>query len=158
MRESGGASVARARRAAGYAGGLCMERSVELVVALLGILKSGGAYVPIDPTYPSERVQFMLQDAGVSLLLSQTHLKPRLSEFNGPIVFLDQRDETKNFSIENPAPINAPDDLAYCIYTSGSTGKPKGALNSHRGVCNRLIWGQDKYPIGNGDKLLQKTP
>ena len=138
--------------------GLCMERSVELVVALLGILKSGGAYVPIDPTYPSERVQFMLEDAGVSLLLSQSHLSSRLSEFSGHILFLDKRDETESFSIENPEPINAPDDLAYCIYTSGSTGKPKGALNSHRGVCNRLLWGQDKYPIGAGDKLLQKTP
>ncbi|HEX7860699.1 MAG TPA: amino acid adenylation domain-containing protein [Verrucomicrobiae bacterium] len=138
--------------------GVCMERSFEMVIALVGILKSGGAYVPIDPTYPSERLQFMLADAGVPVLLTQSHLRSKLVGYSGQIVALDACDEIAQFPSDNPPAINSPDDLIYCIYTSGSTGKPKGALNSHRGVANRLLWGQSKYPITSADKVLQKTP
>lgn len=138
--------------------GVCMERSFEMVVALLAVLKSGGAYVPIDPSYPSERLQFMLEDAAAPVLLTQSHLTKKLTGYSGSIVSLDQAQEMASFSGANPESINSPDDLAYCIYTSGSTGKPKGAMNTHRGVCNRLLWGQREYPISAADKVLQKTP
>jgi amino acid adenylation domain-containing protein len=138
--------------------GICMERSFEMVIALLGVLKSGGAYVPIDPTYPAERLQFMIADAGAPVLLTQSHLRAKLVGFEGSIVTLDACAELATFSSENPAPVNSPDDLIYCIYTSGSTGRPKGAMNSHRGVANRLLWGQKKYPITPSDRVLQKTP
>jgi amino acid adenylation domain-containing protein len=138
--------------------GVCMERSFELVIALLAVLKSGGAYVPIDPTYPTERLQFMLEDSAAPVLLTQSYLKAKLTGFKGAIVAVDSSEELAASPIRNPQPINSPDDLIYCIYTSGSTGKPKGAMNTHRGVCNRLRWGQSKYPIRPADKVLQKTP
>lgn len=138
--------------------GVCMERSFEMVIALLAVLKSGGAYVPIDPTYPSERLQFMIADANVPVVLTQTHLRAKLVGFNGVVLSLDACEEVAAHPAENPPAINSPDDLIYCIYTSGSTGKPKGALNTHRGVANRLLWGQRTYPIGADDKVLQKTP
>lgn len=138
--------------------GICMDRSFEMVIALLGVLKSGGAYVPIDPTYPSERLQFMITDAAVPVLLTQSHLRAKLLGVQGSVVALDASEELAPYPAENPVPINTPDDLIYCIYTSGSTGKPKGALNTHRGVANRLLWGQNKYPLTAQDKVLQKTP
>lgn len=138
--------------------GVCMERSFEMVIALLGILKAGGAYVPIDPNYPADRVQFMLEDAAVAVLLTQSRLLPHLAGYEGATICVDQTDELTSFSSEAIAPVNSPDDLAYCIYTSGSTGKPKGAMNTHRGICNRLLWGQESYPITTEDRVVQKTP
>jgi amino acid adenylation domain-containing protein/FkbH-like protein len=139
--------------------GVCMERSVEMVVALYGVLKSGGAYVPIDPEYPHQRVEFMLRDAGVPVLLIQERLLKTLPAHKGDLVCPDR--DWSSIAVEdvsNPAGKISPDNLAYMIYTSGSTGQPKGALNTNRGICNRLLWMQQQYGLTASDKVLQKTP
>ncbi len=139
--------------------GICLERSLEMVISLLAILKAGGAYVPIDPAYPIERIYFMLEDARPAVLLTQQHLQPILPA-NGITTFcIDSQPETLNhFPSHNLHNITLPDNLAYMIYTSGSTGKPKGALNAHAGVCNRLLWMQAAYNLTDTDHVLQKTP
>jgi amino acid adenylation domain-containing protein len=139
--------------------GVCMERSLELVVALYGILKAGGAYVPIDPDYPQERISYMLEDAGFSVLLTQSRIIDRLPSRGAKTLCLD--DGWKQIAGEattNPAKVTTPDNLAYMIYTSGSTGKPKGAMNTHRAICNRLLWMQSQYQLTEADRILQKTP
>ncbi|MFV3415782.1 non-ribosomal peptide synthase/polyketide synthase [Pseudomonas nitroreducens] len=139
--------------------GVAAERSLELVVALLGIVKAGGAYVPMDPDYPQERLQHMLTDSGVSLLLTQQHLLDRLPASDARLICLDsQWSEIATASEQNPAIAGSPQNLAYLIYTSGSTGKPKGAGNSHRALVNRLHWMQKAYALDASDRVLQKTP
>jgi amino acid adenylation domain-containing protein len=117
---------------------LCLERSLEMVVAILGILKAGGAYVPLDPAYPQERLAFMLEDTQSPVLLTQSRLLQSLPEHRTRVVCLDTDWEaivtTAEESAENPTSGVTADNLAYVIYTSGSTGKPKGALISHYNV------------------------
>ncbi len=139
--------------------GLCVERSLEMVVGLLGILKAGGAYVPLDPEYPTERLSFMLEDAQVGVLLTQQQLLEKLPEHQGQVVCLDTDWELISGSSQD-SPITTVQDsnLAYVIYTSGSTGKPKGAINTHLGICNRLLWMQQAYQLTAVDCILQKTP
>jgi amino acid adenylation domain-containing protein len=138
---------------------ICVERSMEMVVGLLGILKAGGAYVPLDPTYPRERLAFMLFDAQSPVLLSQSRLIENLPDLRTRVVCLD-RDwaSIERESVDNPQIEIDPDNLAYTIYTSGSTGTPKGAMNTHRAVCNRLLWMQESYGLSQADRVLQKTP
>ncbi|WP_090739059.1 amino acid adenylation domain-containing protein [Paenibacillus sp. Mc5Re-14] len=139
--------------------GVFMERSLEMVVALLGILKAGGAYLPLDCESPGERLAFMLEDAGVSVVFTQDKHAHKLSGFDGTVVCLDS--EWKSMEDErgdNPDGLAAPGNLAYVIYTSGSTGKPKGCMLPHRAVCNRLLWMQRQYRLNDGDRVLQKTP
>ncbi len=141
--------------------GICVERSLEMVIGLLGILKAGGAYVPLDPDYPAPRLQFMLEDSQVPVLLTQTHLIERLPLSTATtVVGLDREWATiAAYSGSNPQHrIRCPENLAYVIYTSGSTGRPKGAMNTHRGICNRLLWMQDAYQLTTADNVLQKTP
>ena len=146
-----------------------MERSLELVVALVGILKAGAAYVPLDPEYPAERLAFMLDDAQCAVLLTQRHiadsaLAPLMGAQAGAranVLCVDSEWHTlagaaANYTDALMPP--GPEDLAYMIYTSGSTGTPKGALNTHRGIVNRLLWMQDEYRLTAGDVVLQKTP
>ena len=138
---------------------ICMERSPEMVVGLLGILKAGGAYVPLDPEYPAERLAFMLQDAQAPLLLTQRHLCSRVSAQPAQIICLDHTaNELVGYGDDKPLDRATADNLAYVIYTSGSTGKPKGAMNTHRAICNRLLWMQDAYQLTQSDRVLQKTP
>ncbi|HBO2455356.1 non-ribosomal peptide synthase/polyketide synthase [Pseudomonas aeruginosa] len=138
--------------------GVAMERSIEMVVALMAILKAGGAYVPVDPEYPEERQAYMLEDSGVQLLLSQSHLKLPLAQ-GVQRIDLDQADAwLENHAGNNPAIELNGENLAYVIYTSGSTGKPKGAGNRHSALSNRLCWMQQAYGLGVGDTVLQKTP
>jgi amino acid adenylation domain-containing protein len=139
--------------------GVYIERSLEMVIGLLGILKAGGAYVPIDPTYPTERISFMLEDAQTPILLTQANLLHALSEQKAHKICLDS--DWQSISQENENNLNSgvkPDNLAYVIYTSGSTGKPKGVMNTHLGICNRLLWMQDAYHLTDIDSVLQKTP
>jgi amino acid adenylation domain-containing protein len=139
--------------------GICMERCLEMVIGILAIIKAGGAYVPLDPTYPKERLAFMLADAQVSVLLVQPHLVPELPLHQAQVVCLDSdAQEFAAYSSENPTSEVITENLAYVIYTSGSTGKPKGAMNTHKGLCNRLLWMQDTYQLTATDKVLQKTP
>jgi amino acid adenylation domain-containing protein len=139
--------------------GICMERSVEMVVGILAIMKAGGAYVPLDPNYPKERLAFMLADSQVSVLLTQRDLVEQLPPPQAQVVFTDA--ENKDLSAlcqENLVADVQPENLAYVIYTSGSTGVPKGAMNTHQGLCNRLLWMQDTYQLTSSDRVLQKTP
>ncbi|GAA6614913.1 amino acid adenylation domain-containing protein [Scytonema sp. NUACC26] len=139
--------------------GVCVERSLEMVVGLLGILKAGGAYVPIDPEYPPERLAYMLSDSQVKVLLTQEKFASGLAQQQAHLVCLDTNwQEISPASAENPHTEVLPHHLAYVIYTSGSTGKPKGAMNSHQGVCNRILWMQQAYQISAEDRVLQKTP
>jgi amino acid adenylation domain-containing protein/FkbM family methyltransferase len=142
--------------------GLCLPRSLQLVVGLLGILKAGAAYLPIDTEYPRERIAFMLQDAGVSVLVSDAATlgvleAGKLSE--GVVVRLDTDwPSIATQPTSAPATRLGPEQLAYCIYTSGSTGKPKGVMNIHRALTNRLYWMQRTYALTASDRVLQKTP
>ncbi|MFP5284773.1 MAG: amino acid adenylation domain-containing protein, partial [Thermoanaerobaculia bacterium] len=135
--------------------GLCVERSLELVIGLLGILKAGGAYVPLDPGYPEERLAFQMADARVAVLLTQERLLSRLPGDLGPVLLLDRDLGT---APDVALPEVTPDNLAYVIYTSGSTGRPKGVMNRHRGIANRLLWVQERYPLSPADRVIQKTP
>ncbi len=115
--------------------GICLERSLEMIVGLLGILKAGAAYVPLDPDYPAERLGFLLQDSAVSVLLTQQRLLPSLPDGPARVLCLDaDKSPFADMSDTNPSPLATPDNLAYVIYTSGSTGVPKGVLVSHDNV------------------------
>ncbi|WP_219267618.1 non-ribosomal peptide synthetase [Pseudomonas sp. Xaverov 259] len=139
--------------------GICVERSVEMVVGLLAILKAGGAYVPLDPEYPQERLAYMIEDSGIKLLLSQQSLQALLPINGVQVIVLDQAPGwLDGYSNESPAVAIQALNLAYVIYTSGSTGKPKGAGNSHRALVNRLCWMQQAYGLDASDAVLQKTP
>ena len=135
------------------------ERSLEMVVALHGVVKAGGAYLPLDPEHPAARLATMLEDAAPKVVLTQRALEKYLPETNVPVIALDADWEIiATESAESPEKITSPADLAYVIYTSGSTGKPKGVGNVHSGIVNRLLWMQDAYPLGASDRVLQKTP
>ncbi len=136
--------------------GLMVERSFAMMIGILAIIKAGAAYLPIPPDNPPDRIEYLLQDGGVKILLIQTKTAGKVP-FTGRIIDLENP-ETYRGSIENPRIVNRSTDLAYVIYTSGSTGKPKGVMIEHRSVVNRLAWMQRAYPIGAEDVLLQKTP
>ncbi|RYF23453.1 MAG: amino acid adenylation domain-containing protein, partial [Comamonadaceae bacterium] len=112
--------------------GLCTERSVDLVVGLIGILKSSGAYLPLDPVYPQDRLAYMLDDARPAAVVTQSAVAGALPRHGLPVVWVDE--EQGAWPEHNPEPLGSADNLAYVIYTSGSTGKPKGSLTSHRNV------------------------
>lgn len=135
---------------------LYLERSLEMAVAVLGILKAGGAYLPIAPGYPKERVSFMLKDSNAMALLTFERFKHCL-DYSGTVLMLDNKASYEERS-ENPECNITPKNLAYVIYTSGSTGEPKGVMIEHYSIINRINWMQKKYPIGTGDRILQKTP
>ena len=118
--------------------GLCLERSVAMVVGLLGILKAGGAYVPLDPAYPRTRVEYMLADAQVQLVLTQESLLERLPVLERALVLDQEWEMIAAESTENLEPVNEVANLAYVIYTSGSTGQPKGVMISHGNVAQLL--------------------
>ncbi|KWN72171.1 hybrid non-ribosomal peptide synthetase/type I polyketide synthase [Burkholderia ubonensis] len=139
--------------------GVAMERSLDMIVALLAILKAGGAYVPVDPDYPAERVRFMIDNAQLRWLLTQQHLLAALPDTDARLIVVDRdAHEFAAAPASNPTPALSGNNLAYMIYTSGSTGRPKGALNSHRAITNRILWMQHAYALGADDAVLQKTP
>ncbi|MFF8594416.1 amino acid adenylation domain-containing protein [Streptomyces sp. NPDC015220] len=131
------------------------ERGPQLVAAVLGVLKAGAAYVPVDPSHPAERVGFLLADSGAKSVLLGTTVSASLV---GDAVPVRRLDATPRAAPAPPAPAGGPRDLAYVIYTSGSTGRPKGVQVEHRSVVNRLEWMQRGYPVDGGDVLLHKTP
>jgi len=139
--------------------GVAMERSIEMVVALLGTLKAGAAYVPIDPALPLERQRLMIEETRTPVLLTQNHLGPHLPPTDAEIICLDS--DWPRIECESGQRSSSgcqPHHLAYVIYTSGSTGKPKGAMLEHRGVVNRLLWMQEAYRLTPAGRVLQKTP
>jgi amino acid adenylation domain-containing protein len=141
---------------------ICMQRSVEMVVGMLGILKAGAAYVPLDPAYPAQRLAYMLDDSAPAALLTQSAFAHCWPDLDCPMAALD--DAASPIWLQSGAdpeqlrcPL-APHHLAYVIYTSGSTGMPKGVMNEHGAVANRLHWMQQTFPLTSDDCVLQKTP
>jgi amino acid adenylation domain-containing protein len=143
--------------------GVCAERGIEMVVALLAVLKSGAAYVPLDPAMPRERLGFMLRDTQAPVLLVQNHLLPMWTGLLDSVQVIDLNEtqraqDTSGRVAPMPCPKPEAEDAIYCIYTSGSTGQPKGAVNVHQAVTNRIVWMQDAYGLSHDDVVLQKTP
>ncbi|MGZ6503233.1 MAG: non-ribosomal peptide synthetase, partial [Tumebacillaceae bacterium] len=140
--------------------GVCMERSLEMVISLYGILKAGGAFVPIDPSYPSDRLSYLLEDSQIQVLLTQEKWVDTLPNVSSvSIICLDLAEELlADESTENLPTAATVEHAAYMIYTSGSTGKPKGVLNTHKGIVNRLLWMKETYELTPDDRVLQKTP
>jgi amino acid adenylation domain-containing protein len=136
--------------------GVYMERSLQLMVALLAILKAGAAYVPLDPEYPAERIAYMSEDADLELVLTQQHLSSRAPGRTVLTVSLSD-DVTPDDDTDLGTAVE-PLNAAYIIYTSGSTGRPKGAINTHQAIVNRLLWMRDAYHVDGSDRILQKTP
>ncbi len=131
--------------------GVCLERTPDLIVALLGVWKAGGAYVPLDPGYPPERLSFMLEDAQTVLLLTEEGCRPLFAGVGAKVIYLDTDWARLEFeSADNPAPSANPSHLAYVMYTSGSTGKPKGAMIVHSGLVNYLTWAVKAYGVEPG--------
>ncbi|MFT0183220.1 non-ribosomal peptide synthase/polyketide synthase [Pseudomonas benzopyrenica] len=138
--------------------GVAMLRSVEMVIALYGVLKAGAAYVPLDPDYPAERLAFMLEDCGARLLLSHGPALSLLPEkLSLDVLDLEQLDLSSEPASAPELQVH-PEQLAYLIYTSGSTGRPKGVGNTQAALYNRLQWMQAAYGLDAGDHVLQKTP
>jgi amino acid adenylation domain-containing protein len=143
--------------------GAYMERSAEMVVALLGILKAGGAYLPLDPSYPRERLAYMLEDAGARLVLTHERLRGLAPGGTATVVDLDSaREAIGRHNASAPSSESAPrataENLCYVIYTSGSTGRPKGAMVTHGGVVNCLRAMQELHGLGADDGFVFKTP
>jgi amino acid adenylation domain-containing protein/thioester reductase-like protein len=136
--------------------GICLDRSLETIVAILAILKAGGAYLPLDPAYPQQRLDDIIQDAQISLILTQQHLKEKFPQQSIRVIPVD----TQWQIVIQPQQQNLPrhvnsDNLAYVIYTSGSTGKPKGVAIAHRALVNFAQAAVQEYEINNRDKILQ---
>ncbi|MER7583150.1 amino acid adenylation domain-containing protein [Kitasatospora sp. NPDC097691] len=170
--DAAAARIARRLRAAGVGPesvvGVCLHRSLELPVALLGVLKAGGAYLPLDPGYPAQRLAHMLADSGTPVVVTTTDLAASLPEHRARTVLVDEPPagedtgdlrsaEEDTDGVLSAVPVD-PDNPAYVIYTSGSTGLPKGVVIPHRGIVNRLRWMQDAYRLDRDDRVLQKTP
>lgn len=137
--------------------GICVERSLEMMIGILAILKAGGAYVPIDPKYPAERISYMLSDTKATVVLSSNDCLAFLPEMIAHIVNLDEPEVYALYPDVPPAVSILPSHLAYIVYTSGTTGQPKGVMNEHRGIVNRLLWTQDYFKFDEQDAVLQKT-
>ena len=148
--------------------GLCMERGVAMIVAMLGILKAGGAFLPLDPALPDERIKYILQDAALQFMVTQNYLVERIKYLQGTLIDDDSNNKITNFTVlsitdegikrqpqQNVTDTNHAHNLAYVIYTSGSTGKPKGVLIEHRGVVNLVAHVTDCFGIKEHSKVLQ---
>lgn len=148
--------------------GLCLERSVEMMVGIHGTLIAGGAYVPMDPEYPNDRLVHMLEDSQATIVLCQSRLKDKLEPLvkeGTTLIALDENwheiatraEELRRQKVALREDVT-PHHLAYIIYTSGSTGKPKGVMVEHQALVNRIDWMQRTYPLNEKDVVLQKTP
>ncbi|MEG4594111.1 amino acid adenylation domain-containing protein [Microcoleus sp. F8_C2] len=136
--------------------GICVERSFDMIIGLLGTLKAAGAYIPIDPAYPTDRIAYMLDDSRLPVLLTQQKLVASLPEHQARVVCLDSDWEEISAQRElSPITGVTPDNLAYVIYTSGSTGKPKGVLIPHCGLLNLVFWHQRTFSIASSDRATQ---
>ncbi len=139
--------------------GLCLERSLDLVVGMLGVLKAGAAYAPLDPDYPAERLAFMLADAHASVVVTHQQCHSRVPLSQVCVIDLDaQWLELSTESASNPLVETTAENLAYVIYTSGSTGTPKGVMIAHRAIVNHMRWMQEAFSLMPTARVLQKTP
>jgi len=138
--------------------GIAVERSIEMVVGLLAILKTGGVYVPLDPEYPRDRLAYMMDDSGIRLLLTQRAVRGRLPALDGfTVLELDTLDVTDEIG-QDPRVAVHDENLAYVIYTSGSTGRPKGASIRHGALSRCMAWMQEAYGLTEADAVLHKAP
>jgi len=137
--------------------GIFMDRSIEMGIALYGIIKAGCSYLPIDPYYPKERIKYLIKDAYVKTIITQSKFENNLPGTVAKFTFDNYRNlKLASSRIEN---VNlSQEDVACILYTSGSTGFPKGVLLHHKGICNNLNWLQDTYPLKQKERILQKTP
>jgi non-ribosomal peptide synthetase component F len=137
--------------------GIFLDRSPEMVVALMGVLKAGAAYVPLDPAHPLDRTRVLLQDAGLSSVVTSSGIRDRLPSEAHQVLILDQDEDLRSESTENYAAVTSSEQRAYVIYTSGSTGMPKGVEGTHRASMNRFAWMWQAYPFQPDDVCCQKT-
>jgi amino acid adenylation domain-containing protein len=138
--------------------GIAVERSLEMIICLLAVLKAGATYVPLDPEYPPQRLQYMIEDSGISLLLTQQHVQAIFPAFPPQnVLLLDVVDLTTESTVNPQTDVHS-ENLAYVIYTSGSTGLPKGAANRHAAVVSCMRWMQHTYVLSKADTVLHKAP
>src|SRR5262249_18425668 len=139
--------------------GVALERSLDLVVALLAIWKAGGAYLPLDPDYPLDRLAYMVADSSASVVIGTRAFAVNFVGMVETLVYLDEAwaDGAAALPIR-PEVVPRPDQLAYVIYTSGSTGLPKGVAVPPRGVVNRLVRMQEAYGLTEAERVLHKAP
>jgi amino acid adenylation domain-containing protein len=138
--------------------GIYLERSTDLIVAVLGILKAGGACLPLDPGYPRKRLEYMCADAQLEVILTHSHLVAGLPETSARILCLDSQNASPSAQAEaNPLCLTTPDNLAYVLYTSGSTGQPKGVMMRHRPLVNLLSWQMRNFSAAPDARTLQLT-
>jgi len=137
---------------------LCLERSVDMVVALLAVLKAGSPYLPLDPELPKERLAFMLEDSGAQFVLCHGDTVRCFEGFKGLINLQDSAvQKAKDLSRGELLHSASQNDLFNIIYTSGSTGNPKGVMVTHKGILNRIQWMQAEYHLQSSDKVLPQT-
>lgn len=136
--------------------GIMVERSFEMIIGIMGILKAGAAYLPIDPKYPVARIQYCTENSNAKLVLTTTQFIDKVTK-DMSIVCLDESELFRDWDKSNPEIVARANNLAYIIYTSGSTGKPKGVMIEHKSLVNRLLWMQRTYELTENDALLQKT-
>ena len=144
---------------------ICLDRSEHMLATILGVLKSGAAYVPVDPNMPDDRIAYIFENTKTKVVLSSRVYSDKITqiaqEYNVSVICIDDSDFIQNtltrYNSGNIRTGTTPDNLAYVIYTSGTTGKPKGAMIEHRSVANRIMWMNDQYPLMSTDKILQKT-
>ncbi len=137
--------------------GLCVKRSLEMVSGLLGVLKAGGAYLPLDPDYPAERLAYIIEDAKPALILTQAALDSEALRGRHTLLLDENLVAIASKSGDDLPAIVDPRNLAYVIYTSGSTGKPKGVGVTHSGIVNHMLWMQERFPLRESDRVLQRT-
>jgi myxalamid-type nonribosomal peptide synthetase MxaA len=139
--------------------GICMERSLDIVIAILATLKAGGCFVPLDPGYPEERLNYMVAGTRPAVVLTQNRLRKKLSPRSGVKVLSLDSDlqQVAAAHASDPALVVSPDNLAYVMYTSGSTGAPKGPMITHRSLVNNLSWRQASWPLTDKDKVMQQS-
>ncbi len=143
--------------------GIFMDRSLEMLAGIFGVLKVGAAYVPLDPSYPADRIAFMLADTQAPVVLTQRSLALQLPASGAKVIFVDEEWEALGRSLSDEEKVGLPvsieaGQLAYVIYTSGSTGRPKGVMISHESLANHMAWMNEAFPMTSSDAVLQKTP
>ncbi len=139
--------------------GICLDRSLNMITGILGILKAGAAYVPIDPAFPKKRIQFILFDTRINIVITDSKTETEvLQSINKELQVINfQERKIWECPLTKPEINQEASSAAYIIYTSGSTGRPKGVLNEHRGVINRLLWGHEYFKLNEQEIFLQKT-
>jgi len=137
---------------------ISMKRSPEMIISLLAILKAGAAYIPLDPDYPADRIEYMLEDSDAKHLITHSHVAEKYCDYTGKMIHYEREiQKIECHSKENLNIAIDPECLAYVLYTSGSTGKPKGVMGLHKGAINRFAWMWQRYPFEINEVLCQKT-